>query len=81
MFGNKKEQDVDDLLAEGSAFVAKLDDCVNCTREKAEKVQEEINTLEAKRYELDLKVKRGNIVSKRISSVLTVTDEDLAKVD
>ena len=79
MFGSKKEQDVDELLQEGLAFVTKLDECVHCTQDKANKVQDEISELEAKRNELDLKVKRGSIVSKRISSVLVVTDEDLEK--
>ena len=79
MFGKKKEDDVDVLLEEGMAFVAKLDTCVSCTESKAEEVQSEISKLEAERNELDRKVKKGKVVSKRIAAILEVTDEDLEK--
>ena len=75
MFGNNK--DVDKVLAKGQQFIEELDDCVACTEASAEKKQSEIDKLTAERNELDLKAKRGKIVSKRINSLLTITDEDL----
>ncbi len=71
--------DVDVVLAEGQKFVEKLNNAVEATQVKANNVQEKISKLEAERSELDLKCKKGSIVSKRIANLITVTDEELDK--
>jgi hypothetical protein len=83
MFGNKKgnKKDVDKVLAKGQAFIEELDDCVACTKADAERKQSEIDKLTAERNELDLKAKKGAIVSKRVNALLTITDEDLEAED
>ena len=71
------DNDVDKVLAEGQQFVEKLNKAVAGAQTKADDVQKEIAKLEAKRNAFDLKVRKGTIVSDRISSLITVSDEDL----
>lgn len=69
--------DVDSVLSEGQKFIEKLDTAVTATQEKALAKQVEIDKLIASRSALDLKVRKGQIVSQRVSSLLTVTEDDL----